>query len=342
MDWARRIVVSGRELCAEVVAPDGHATLMALPELARHGVPAARATVRKQVELKFEDFSPCTADEYLAHFGIEPTPDAEGFQLMFKVVVGETRYLVPALVLMRALFRPTSHLLHQIFGPNVLDRNCRLDFADEELRVVVDAPWAGFASTERRGDCEGPLRWMLLHPSARRMADSVHQYAMSGIIALDLPDGDSEVVFAGVKGAAAVLVTEARVLSVTPSDRSDIPGAEAVPRVDFVDRSWAEGRDIAECISADVPLHADGTHELTDKEWAIVGPVLEGERKRTPSYQHCPRSLLDGVLGKLASGKSWRESPYKVGDWRNAATTYRRWNARGTFAEAMQALREAR
>jgi hypothetical protein len=342
MDWARKIVVSGRALCAEVAAADGRVASVALAELGNRGVPGVRPAARKRAVVHFGDFAKTDAGEYLTYFGLGKCTEAAGCHQLFEVFVGDDRYLVPALVMMRALFRPTSKLLPQMFVPNALERTCRLGFADDVMHVIVDTPWAKGYDAEQRADCEGPLRWMMLHPSARRMANSVHQYAMAGLIAMDLPDAKSELVFAGFQSGNAVLFTEIRVLSVSPLDVPDLPVTDWAGRIDYVNRTWAEGRDLSASVSAEVPLHADGTHELTDEEWAIVHPILEGRRRRQPTYHHCPRSLLDGILGKLASGKSWRDSQYKAGDWRNAATTYRRWNTRGTFAEAIQALREVR
>lgn len=338
MDWVYGIVVGGGELCAEVGAANGQVSLMGLTDLARHGVPAVHSTIREQMDVCFDDFSPCSADEYVTHFGLPSPNEKAGRHQVFEVFSGGKRYLVPALVMMRALFRPTLKLLPLMFAPSALERSCRLECVDDEIRVVVDAPWTRFAATLRCSDCEGPLRWMMLHPSARRMADSVHQYAMAGIIAVDLPAGHAEVVFAGVQAASAVLVTEVRLLTVVPSDVPDLPVANVATRVNFLDRDWVERRDINEPLSIHVPARAGGSFELSDEEWAVVAPVLEGSRKSRRPYQICQRAMFDGVLGKLATGKSWRDSTYKVGDWRNAATSYSRWNSRGTFAEAMQTL----
>lgn len=342
MDWARRIVVSGRELVAEVETADGRVDLLALKELGRHGVPDGKPAARRRLDLKFKDCVPIDSRVYRDHFGLGKHTVAADCHQVFEVLVGGDRYLVPALAMMRALFRPSLHLLPQMFLPNVLARACRLGWSGELAHVVVDAPWATGYDAEQRADCEGPLQWMMLHPTARWMADSVHQHAMAGRVAVDLPEGEAEIVFAGLPSETAFFVTEVRILSVTPLESPDFPVDEPAGRIDFVNRTWAEGRNLRESVSTDVPLHADGSHAVTDAEWAVVGPLLESARKTKSAYQHCQRAMFDGVLGKLATGKSWRDSPYAVGDWRNAATSYRRWNSRGTFDQALQALRGMR
>ena len=315
---------------------------MALSELARRGAPTGQATVRKRLEVQFADFTPINTEEYRTYFGLTERAGAADRHQVFEAFCGGERYLVPALVLMRALFRPTDKLLPQMFSPSALERNCRLDISDGDVIVVVDAKWAHTAEAQRYCSSEGPLSWMMLHPSARRMADSVHRNAMAGRIALDLPEGSAEVVITGVNAASNTLVTEIRILAVTAADAPDLPVATWAPRIDFVNRSWAESRNLTEALTANVPLHADGGYELTDDEWTAVGPILEGRRKLPRQYQHCQRKMLDGVLGKLVTGKSWRDFPYKVGDWRNASSTYRSWNLRGTLDQALQALRDMR
>lgn len=342
MEWARRIVVSRGNLLAECELADGQIDQLDLTELARRGTPSARAAARKKLAVRFEDFIPCDGGEYFAHFRREVHAGTVDQHQVFELVSDGIRYLVPALVLMRALFRPTAWLLPRMFRPNVLEQVCTLSFDGSAFEVEVNRRWSTASDSERRSDCEAALGWMMLHPTARRMADSVHQHAMAGRIAVDMPLASVEVALAGVQGASAVLVTDARILSVSPTESPDFPVAEQVGRIDYLNRNWAEGRNLRESVSADVPLNADGELVLTDAEWAVVGPLLAGARKTKHAYQHCQRAMLDGILGKLATGKSWREAQYTVGDWRNAATTHRQWTRRGTFAEALQALRAMR
>jgi len=186
------------------------------------------------------------------------------------------------------------------------------------------------------------LRWMASHRTARRMADSVHRNAMAGRLALNLADCEAEIVLSGSQGPNAVLVTEARILSITPSEHPDLPVVGCEHRIAFLDRDWAKGRNLNKRVSTPVPSHVDGTLELTDDEWSAIGPLLAGARKRAYSYELCQRSLFDGVLRKLATGETWRKSTYKVGDWRNAATTHRTWTRRGTFEQALKVLQDMR
>lgn len=344
MEWARGIVVSGGELWAEVESTNGATSLVALTELYRDGLPTVDKTVRRTVTVNFRDFSLCDARKYTDYFGIQMTngeAELEGHQVFEVQHQGKT-YLVPALALMRALFRPTPKLLHEMFAPNALERTLWLDYSNGTADIVVDAKWATSSAKERHSNWQGPLRWMVSHHTARKMADSVHRYAMAGRLAFDPANCEVEVVFAGVQGPKALLVTEVRVLSITPAENPDLPVVGCEHRIAFLDRDWAKGRNLNKRVSAQVPSHVDGTLELTDDEWSAIGPLLAGARKRAYSYELCQRSLFDGVLRKLATGETWRNSTYKVGDWRNAATTHRTWTRRGTFEQALEVLQDMR
>jgi transposase len=342
MDWARRLVVSGGELVVEVASANGTTHLLGLAELYRRGLPGGEKVVRQTLTVNFADFVPCNAREYAVHFGIPVAGESVGGHQVFEVQHKGQRFLVPALALMRALFRPASKLLANMFAPSALERTCHIDSSQDDARIVIDARWATRAQERQNSDWVGPLSWMMLHPSARRMADSVHRHAMGGCLGVDLPHGQVEVVLAGVHSPSAVMATEVRLLSVVPADAPEQTVVCLSHQVSFINRDWARGRNVRMAISTEVPLHKDGSICLTDAEWAVVGPMLEGQRSKPRPYEHCQRSLFEGVLTKLATGKCWRLSPYAVGDWRNAATSYRRWKTRGTFAAALEALRTMR
>lgn len=344
MEWARGIVVSGSELWAEVESTNGATSLVALTELYRRGLPTVDKTVRRTVTVNFRDFSPCDARDYKTHFEMLMSSDVtelEGHQVFEVQHQGKT-YLVPALALMRALFRPTPKLLHEMFAPNALERTLWLDYSNGTADIVVDAKWATSSFENSHSKWRGPLSWMVSHPTARRMADSVHRHAMAGRLALDLANGEAEIVLAGVQGPNALLVTEVRIFSITPPESPDFPIVGCEHQIEFVERNWGDGRNLNGTVSAQIPTHADGTCELTDAEWSTIAPLLAGARKQSRPYELCQRSLFNGVLQKLSTGETWRRSSYQVGDWRNAAYAYRAWNRRGTFEQALEVLQDMR
>src|ERR671928_195448 len=54
-------------------------------------------------------------------------------------------------------------------------------------------------------------------------------------------------------------------------------------------------------------------HELTDRQWAQLAPLLPPERPRTgrPNQDH--RTIVNGIIWKLATGVPWRDVPERSG-----------------------------
>ena len=72
-------------------------------------------------------------------------------------------------------------------------------------------------------------------------------------------------------------------------------------------------------------------HELTDRQWEQLAPLLPPERPATgrPSRDH--RTILNGSLWKLRTGAPWRDLPERYGPWKTAHERLRKWTADGTW-----------
>lgn len=81
-----------------------------------------------------------------------------------------------------------------------------------------------------------------------------------------------------------------------------------------------------------------GTATVTEATWAQIAPLLptlQVAPKRT-CYEH--RRVLDGILGVMRSGRSWREGP--VGDipWPILYQRYSLWRRRGIWGMILRIL----
>lgn len=71
-------------------------------------------------------------------------------------------------------------------------------------------------------------------------------------------------------------------------------------------------------------------HELTDAAWRRIEPLLPAQPARGGRWvDH--RTVLNGILWKLATGVPWRDLPERYGNWKTVYERYRRWAADGTF-----------
>ena len=336
----------GNQLTTYVLTQGAEVEAVPLSDLYRRGLPSVARTkpVRRRIDTNFADWKLVGADEYLAAFGLLLPKGVSVEQQFFQVDVGNRRFVIPALALMRALFRPSKHLLPTMFGPQALDQVCRLQTSVEGvMSLVVDARWATDGVTSRHSDWSSPLAWMTAHPSAYAMAGSVHDHAMASAIGVTLPSADARIVFRGIEKDRTMFVTEASVMTVTPSDKPDfqVSGLGAV----VILHGGAQqkgGGDAEGCAQFAVPLRADGTHELSDAEWAQIEPIIASGRAKPIPFKHPQRDILDGVLCKLSSGTPWRKVSYKAGNCLNASGAFRTWAARGVLGKMLAVLGESR
>src|SRR5262249_17797485 len=80
--------------------------------------------------------------------------------------------------------------------------------------------------------------------------------------------------------------------------------------------------------------------DLSDREWAILVPVLPppkpGGRPRTVNL----RQIVDGIFHVLRSGCQWRLLPREYGPWSTVYAYFRRWRLDGTWERLHTTLRE--
>ncbi|WP_157429595.1 IS5 family transposase, partial [Actinomadura oligospora] len=76
-------------------------------------------------------------------------------------------------------------------------------------------------------------------------------------------------------------------------------------------------------------------HELTDAAWVRIEPLLPGHPRQGGRWvDH--RTVLNGILWKLATGAPWRDLPERYGNWKTVYERYRRWAADGTFDSLLE------
>jgi transposase len=91
-------------------------------------------------------------------------------------------------------------------------------------------------------------------------------------------------------------------------------------------------------------LPACGRHDLRDREWTVLEPLLPRGKKpgRPPKWSR--RQLIDGIRWRVRTGAPWRDVPRRYGPWQSVYGLFRRWQRDGTWAAivtALQALADA-
>jgi transposase len=77
--------------------------------------------------------------------------------------------------------------------------------------------------------------------------------------------------------------------------------------------------------------------DLTDAQWAVLGPLLPGSRRGRPP-EHAKRTLIDGIRWRVRAGAPWRDVPPAYGPWQTVYGLFRRWQRNGTWRQVMAGL----
>ncbi|WP_222547212.1 IS5 family transposase [Asaia lannensis] len=78
--------------------------------------------------------------------------------------------------------------------------------------------------------------------------------------------------------------------------------------------------------------------DLTDREWALIGPLLPPEHGRWARPSGDNRRFLDGMLYVLRTGCPWRNMHERYGKWNSVYVRFRRWAEQGVWDDLLQTL----
>lgn len=77
--------------------------------------------------------------------------------------------------------------------------------------------------------------------------------------------------------------------------------------------------------------------DLTLKQWHIIKPLFEGEKRGIHFVKHSKRKLMDEVLYLVKTGCQWRQLPHDFPKWSSVKSFYYRALASGLW-EKMRSL----
>jgi len=84
-------------------------------------------------------------------------------------------------------------------------------------------------------------------------------------------------------------------------------------------------------------LTVTGRADLTDAQWAVLGPLLPAGRRGRPP-EHAKRTLIDGIRWRVRAGAPWRDVPEDYGPWQTVDGLFRRWQRNGTWRMVLAGL----
>ena len=80
--------------------------------------------------------------------------------------------------------------------------------------------------------------------------------------------------------------------------------------------------------------------DLTDRQWALIEPMVPPERWGGRTRSVDMRRVLDGILYLLRTGCQWRAIPRDLANWSTCRFYYDRFRADGTWERVHDRLRQ--
>jgi transposase len=80
--------------------------------------------------------------------------------------------------------------------------------------------------------------------------------------------------------------------------------------------------------------------DLTDKQWALVEPMLPLPKWMGRPEKHQRRVIVDAILYVVRTGCAWRYLPADFPPWQTVYGRFRQWNRRGVTERILTELRE--
>ena len=80
-------------------------------------------------------------------------------------------------------------------------------------------------------------------------------------------------------------------------------------------------------------------HELSDREWAIIQPLLPQKSRGVPRVDD--RRVINGILWRFRAGTPWRDVPERYGPRTTLYNRFTRGRAAGVWDRILEAISEA-
>lgn len=79
-------------------------------------------------------------------------------------------------------------------------------------------------------------------------------------------------------------------------------------------------------------------HALTDRQWERLRPLLPPPPQGRGRPRRDDRTVVEGIVWRLATGVPWRDLPERFGSWRTVYSRFRRWQQAGVWDRVLAAL----
>jgi len=264
-------------------------------------------------------------------------------QSFYKFEVEDYRYIIPAGVLMCAMFRPFHGIARYLFAPQGLDNLCMPygNCEKPELMFFVYLRRTTGIQEEKAEGILNTLSWMHCYPSARKMWNSVPEHARLGLLDVTLPTGTTQFVGNGqLLQDRTVLISEFRIQLLKTQEMPFKSFSMHTQTIEFerILHKLENPKQYPRQPKDNSISLRDGDWLLTDEEWSVLENIVVRPGRGAKNA----RRLLNLVLQKLSQSLSWSEVSQEKWDKSIASQFLSRIKADGRWEQIISKLAEMR
>lgn len=340
MELVTRLAKDGERVLAVGVGSLEARNGYELDRLGLYGLPDA-ADARRRAEVGFDEWEPATIAEYASAFGLNAPMGSAHEVWAFQY--NSIRFVVPALALMRAMFRPNHHVMPLLFRPQSLEDACTYAGSGPHGHIALLGGFRGSNHSRERASITEPLSWMYCFPSARAMWASAFGASQEGRLTVKLPQASARMVLHGRMHAQNFYATRLALVSVVAKEDPFEFASDHSRTICFhvMDEAMASGFKSNKTRDESIGLR-DGEYALSDEEWRAIEPIVL-RRGGGPGFKYDPRAIVDAILAKQCQGTSWTETAYPPGiQHTTVCVAFCRWQKNGRWARVLQTLEQLR
>ncbi len=245
--------------------------------------------------------------------------------------------VIPAILLMKALFKPSATVFEYLFRAAGLDMlvapqqdNGSTSVTLLHRKIRQHVPIA--ATSLRR------LQWIYCFPSARAAFDSVYRYATQGKFGVRLPNANVEISVQGQLRQNVLIASRLSVTACSPlEDPFDWAGHQPEKfRLDAC-KSWEQLNPV---LSDPSILPGAAGWALSDSEWSGIEHFFPSGRRRVCGNR--ARDFMDGILIKLGTGVGWAKVNSSLGTTCAVSSFYQNLRQSGRWDTVVAAVMDTR
>jgi len=338
--WPDRFARIGKQLMVAVTSQSGHTELLPAEHIYKFSF-AKLNSEKISFVTSFNEWTRATAREYAAGVGIDAVV-TENHEV-YAVDANDTRVLIPAWELQRALLGFPTIVASCVFVPSGLERVCAPIFDEKKFRIVSTIYRKGCNKTIKSPQFLNRLEWFYSHPSAYRAWNSIYRFARSGKIAVEHPAATMTISAHGRYIDGTFYASSLDIQELSPQEAPMEWARSVSSRYDFADRFNMRRAALQ---TKDTRIRPIGDRwELTDLEWSAIQDIVARKRRSDrpgrPS-EYALRDVVNGILVKMGTGNAWHECGHHRMHLDASRGLYRRLKADGRWDQIAKVLKKTR